>query len=329
MAKNKKILLTGGLGFIGSHVAISLSNEYDVFIIDNLQNSEIEQLSKIKTISGKKIEFLELDLTDRGSLNFLFKNYNFDVVVHCAGVKSVEESEKNPKKYYEDNIIATSNLINLMDFYNVNNLVFSSSACVYSAKNNCPIKEESPIKPNNVYGKTKYVCELTIKNIMQSHSKWNGVILRYFNPIGAHSSGIIGDNPLKNKNNIMPVINECLKKNKIFKIFGNNFKTKDGTAIRDYIHIEDLATSHLKAVKFLDKKRGLEIINIGTGVGYTVLDIINNYPKKIKYTFVEKRKGDVEKSFTDTKKAKKILNFTARKTIQNMCLDAERFYDGL
>tara|TARA_R100000995_G_C3482968_1_gene125215 strand:- start:1138 stop:2139 length:1002 start_codon:yes stop_codon:yes gene_type:complete len=329
------VLITGGLGFIGSHIVIKLlENNYNVFIIDNLENSNSSQINKLKKIINKKIEWFAQDLRNTQFLDNFFKKYKIDIVVHCAGLKSVEESEKKPLKYYDFNVCSTINLLNTMDKYNVKKLIFSSSACVYGVPNHTPIDEQHLTNPNNIYGKTKLINENILKNLCEKNEDWSIVCLRYFNPIGSHQSGLIGDNPLTNITNIMPVLNKVLNdKLKIFNIYGNTYKTKDGTAVRDYIHIDDLAEGHKLSVDYCLNNKGFETFNLGTGVGYSVLEILNTFQKytnkKINYTFTKKRQGDVEISYTNTKKAKDKLKFTANKNLDQMCQDSIRFYNGL
>ena len=329
------VLITGGLGFIGSHIVIKLlQNDYNVFIIDNLENSNFEQITKLKQIINKKIQWFQGDLRNIQFLDNFFKKYKIDIVVHCAGLKSVEESEKKPLKYYDFNVCSTINLLSTMDKYNVRKLIFSSSACVYGVPNHTPIDEKHPTNPNNIYGKTKLINENILKNLCEKNKDWSVVCLRYFNPIGSHQSGLIGDNPLTNITNIMPVLNKVLNdKLKIFNIYGNTYKTKDGTAVRDYIHIDDLAKGHKLSVDYCLHNKGFETFNLGTGVGYSVLQILNTFQKytnkKINYNFTKKRQGDVEMSYTNTKKAKEKLKFTAKKNLNQMCKDSIRFYDGL
>ena len=238
----------------------------------------------------------------------------------------------SPLKYYDFNVCSTINLLSTMDKYNVRKLIFSSSACVYGVPNHTPIDEKHPTNPNNIYGKTKLINENILKNLCEKNKDWSVVCLRYFNPIGSHQSGLIGDNPLTNITNIMPVLNKVLNdKLKIFNIYGNTYKTKDGTAVRDYI--DDLAKGHKLSVDYCLHNKGFETFNLGTGVGYSVLQILNTFQKytnkKINYNFTKKRQGDVEISYTNTKKAKEKLKFTAKKNLDQMCKDSIRFYNGL
>jgi|TARA_R110000782_G_scaffold247538_1_gene334313 UDP-glucose 4-epimerase len=329
------ILITGGLGFVGSHIVIKLlENDYNVFIIDNLENSNLNQITKLKKIINKKIQYFQGDLRNIQFLDNFFNSYKIDIVIHCAGLKSVEESERNPLKYYDFNVCSTINLLNTMNKYNVRKLIFSSSACVYGVPKHTPIDEKHETNPNNIYGKTKLINENILKNLCEKNNDWSVVCLRYFNPIGSHETGLIGDNPLTNITNIMPVLNKILNdKSKIFNIYGNTYKTKDGTAIRDYIHIDDLAEGHKLSVIYCLNNNGFETFNLGTGKGYSVLEILNTFKKytnkKINYNFIKKRQGDVEISYTNTKKAKEKLKFTAKKNLDIMCKDSIRFYNGL
>tara|TARA_R110002020_G_scaffold354724_1_gene567481 strand:+ start:234 stop:1229 length:996 start_codon:yes stop_codon:yes gene_type:complete len=329
------ILITGGLGFVGSHITVKLlENDYNIFIIDNLENSNLEQITKLKKIINKKIEYFKGDLRNIKFLDNFFNSYKIDIVIHCAGLKSVEESEKNPLKYYDYNVSGTINLLNSMNKYNVNKIIFSSSACVYGIPKNTPIDEKHETCPNNIYGETKLINENILKNLCIKNNNWSVVCLRYFNPIGSHYSGLIGDNPLTNITNIMPVLNKSLNnQSKIFCIYGNTYKTKDGTAIRDYIHIDDLAEGHMLSLNYCLNNNGFETFNLGTGKGYSVLEILNTFQKytnkKINYNFTQKRKGDVEISYTDTNKAKKKLKFKVKKNLDQMCQDSIKFYNGL
>jgi len=329
------ILVTGGLGFIGSHIVINLlKKNYVVYIIDNLVNSSSSQVSKIKKIINKKFKFFKGDLRNNAFLDNFFKKHRIDLIIHCAGLKSVEESENNPFKYYDFNVCSTINLLNNMKKYNINKFIFSSSACVYGVPKKIPIAENHSTKPYNIYGETKLINENILKNICSKNKDWSVICLRYFNPIGSHESGLIGDNPLTNITNIMPVLNKVLnKKIEIFKIYGNTYKTKDGTAIRDYIHIDDLAHGHELSIDYCFKNKGFEIFNIGTGKGYSVLEILKTFQnytnKKINFKFAPKRKGDVKVLLTNTAKAKKKLKFSAKKNLQKMCQDSIRFFNGL
>ena len=326
-----KVLLTGGLGYIGSHTAVELLNSgYDVEIMDNLYNSSLKIKNKIKKITGKEIKFYKVDLLDINKMDKLFKNGNYDAVIHFAGLKAVGESSKKPLLYYENNISGTINLLKVMEKYNVKNLVFSSSACVYSDKNKAPFKEDAVLNPINPYGRTKLFIEEIIKDYCAANPDFKAIILRYFNPIGAHESGLIGENPNGIPNNLMPYITRvAFGKLKELSIFGNDYKTVDGTGVRDYIHVVDLAKGHVKALEHINNLNGYEIYNLGTGHGYSVLQVVNAFNKvcgnKVKYKFVDRRPGDAETVFACPDKAEKELNFKTTKTLEEMCLSSYNF----
>ena len=326
-----KVLLTGGLGYIGSHTAVELLNSgYDVEIMDNLYNSSLKIKNKIKKITGKEIKFYKVDLLDINKMDKLFKNGKYDAVIHFAGLKAVGESSKKPLLYYENNISGTINLLKVMEKYNVKNLVFSSSACVYSDKNKAPFKEDAVLNPINPYGRTKLFIEEIIKDYCAANPDFKAIILRYFNPIGAHESGLIGENPNGIPNNLMPYITRvAFGKLKELSIFGNDYKTVDGTGVRDYIHVVDLAKGHVKALEHINNLNGYEIYNLGTGHGYSVLQVVNAFNKvcgnKVKYKFVDRRPGDAETVFACPDKAEKELNFKTTKTLEEMCLSSYNF----
>ena len=322
---NKKFLLiTGGLGYIGSNTIVELRKlKYNIIIIDNLSNSSISTLNKIKKLYKKKIVFIKEDLRNK-KIDKIFKNYKVDAVIHFAGLKSVKESEIKKKKYYDNNINGTINLIQSMVKNDCYKLVFSSSACVYNEKSISPLSEKAKLKPKSFYGHTKLQIEKILKDFKKKHPKFSCVILRYFNPIGANKSGLLGDNPRKAENIIPNIANVINGKVKFFRIFGNNYQTKDGTCLRDYIHITDLAKSHLKSLSLL-KKNIFEIINIGTGNPYSVKDILSCFnkflDKDIPYKNEKRRKGDVAICFTKIDKQKKILGFKPKFKLNQMIKD--------
>ena len=326
-----KVLLTGGLGYIGSHTCVEMIEKgFDVEIMDNLYNSTIEVCDKIKQITGKKVRFHKVDLLDMKSMDKLFKKGQFDAVIHFAGLKAVGESTKVPLMYYENNISGTVNLIKCMEKYNVNNLIFSSSACVYSDKNVAPFSEDAIVSPINPYGRTKYFIEEIIKDYCNANSNFKGIILRYFNPIGAHESGLIGENPNGIPNNLMPYITRvAFGKLERLNIFGGDYNTPDGTGIRDYIHVVDLANGHISALNKIESISGCEIYNLGTGHGYSVLDVVNEFNKvcgnKVKYQIVERRAGDAECVYANAQKALKELNFKTTKELKEMCESSYNF----
>lgn len=326
-----KVLLTGGLGYIGSHTAVELLNEgFEVEIMDNLYNSSQDVVEKLKKITNKEVAFYKVDLLDMEKMDNLFKNGNYDAVIHFAGLKAVGESSKKPLMYYENNITGTINLIKCMEKYNVNNLVFSSSACVYSDKNVAPFKEDDILNPINPYGRTKYFIEEIIKDYCNANSNFKAIILRYFNPIGAHESALIGENPNGIPNNLMPYITRvAFGKLEKLSIFGNDYNTPDGTGIRDYIHVTDLAKGHVASLKKIEKMQGYNIYNLGTGHGYSVLEVVNAFNKvcgnKVKYVFASRREGDAECVFACPDKALKDLDFKTTKELEEMCLSSFNF----
>ncbi len=324
MKKNEYILVTGGLGYIGSHAVIELLNKKkNVIVIDNLSNSKKNIISKIKKITKKKFIFYKADIRAK-SLIKIFLRHKIKSVIHFAGLKSVSESEKRIHKYIENNYFGTLNLINIMNKFNCRKIIFSSSACVYYEKNKLPFKENSKIKPNSNYGLTKYAVELLLKKFVKFDRKdWSVIILRYFNPIGCHPSGLIGENPNKIEN-IIPNIVNAIKQNKVFKIYGGNYNTPDGTCYRDYIHVSDLVRAHVLALKKF-KKKSYEIINIGTGAPYSVKELITEFSKKlkkkIKFKIVKRRVGDIAVSYACSKKSYKKLGWKPLNNIDIMCRD--------
>ena len=326
-----KVLLTGGLGYIGSHTCVEmLEKGFDVEIMDNLYNSTIEVCAKIEQITGKKVKFHKVDLLDMKSMDKLFKKGKFDAVIHFAGLKAVGESTKIPLLYYENNVSGTVNLIKCMEKYGVNNLIFSSSACVYSDKNVAPFSEDAILNPINPYGRTKYFIEEIIKDYCNANPNFKGIILRYFNPIGAHESGLIGENPNGIPNNLMPYITRvAFGKLEILSIFGDDYNTPDGTGIRDYIHVVDLANGHISALNKINEISGCEVYNLGTGHGYSVLEVVNTFNEvcgnKVKYKIVGRRPGDAECVYANPQKALKELNFKTSKELKEMCESSYNF----
>lgn len=326
-----KILVTGGLGFIGSHTCVELlDNDYEVIIIDNLSNSKIEVLDSIKEITGKDIPFYKEDVCDIKALDKIFKENKIDAVIHFAGYKAVGESVEKPIMYYENNLISTLNLCKVMKKYNCKRLVFSSSATVYGSPKTLPIREDFPLSATNPYGMTKLMNEKILEDIYNADKDFSIIILRYFNPIGAHSSGLIGEDPKGIPNNLMPYIArvatnqlDCLS------VFGNDYNTNDGTGVRDYIHVVDLANGHIKAIEKVLKEKGLSFYNLGTGIGYSVLDMINTFEKvnkiKVNYKIVDRRAGDIDSCYADPTKANKELNWEAKYNIEDMCRDSYNY----
>ena len=325
------ILLTGGLGFIGSHTAVELLNRNkDIIIVDDLSNSQIEVKEKIEKITGKTFKFIEADLKDYALTEKIFKENKIDSIIHFAGYKAVGESVAKPVMYYENNLVTTLNLLKCMEKFRVYNLVFSSSATVYGVNTQMPLREDFPTGATNPYGRTKLFIEEILKDVCKSNEKMNIAILRYFNPIGAHESGLIGENPNGIPNNLMPYITKVATgKLKELSIFGNDYPTKDGTGVRDYIHVCDLALGHALALEKLNENPGVFICNLGTGTGYSVLEIVTTFNKVngdlVKFKYVERRAGDIAECYADTTKAKNELHFVATHTLEDMCKSSYEF----
>ncbi len=326
-----KILVTGGTGYIGSHTCVELLNAgYEIVVLDNLSNSKIEVVDKIKKITGKDFKFYEQDLCDEEKLDTLFKNENIDAVIHFAGLKAVGESVEKPILYYQNNLDSTLTLCKIMNKYNVKKIVFSSSATVYGSQDILPIKETANLSTTNPYGSTKLFIEYILDDIYKSDNDWSIIKLRYFNPVGAHESGLIGEDPNGIPNNLMPYVSKvAIGELPNLNVFGNDYNTKDGTGVRDYIHVVDLAKGHIKALEYIDKNKGSIAVNLGTGIGYSVLDIVNAYEKennvKIPYKIVERRDGDIAECYADPEKALTLLNWKAEKNLNDMVKSAYDF----
>jgi len=322
------ILVTGGAGYIGSHTVVELlQNGYEVVVVDNLSNSKPEALKRVKEITGKDFKFYKVDLLDRDGLEQIFKEDKLEAVIHFAGLKAVGESVSIPLKYYYNNITGTLILCELMQKYGVKKIVFSSSATVYGMKNKSPLTEDMPLSTTNPYGSTKLMIEQILRDVYVSDNSWSIALLRYFNPIGAHESGRIGEDPNGIPNNLMPYITQvAVGKREKLSIFGNDYDTHDGTGVRDYIHVVDLAKGHLKALEKVMKTEGVEAYNLGTGVGYSVLDVVKNFEKAtgqhIPYVIVGRRPGDVAECYADPSKAERELGWKAEKTLEDMCRDS-------
>ncbi|MBT2665605.1 UDP-glucose 4-epimerase GalE [Bacillus sp. ISL-4] len=322
------ILVTGGAGYIGSHAAVELlKNGYNIVILDNLSNSNFESINRVRELTGKDFPFYKCDLLDRDELNTIFENHNFEAVMHFAGLKAVGESVEIPLNYYHNNITGTINLCDLMAKHDVKKLVFSSSATVYGHPESVPIDESFPLSATNPYGRTKLMIEDILRDLYISDSTWRIALLRYFNPIGAHESGRIGENPNGIPNNLMPYITQvAIKKREKLSVFGNDYETHDGTGVRDFIHVIDLVKGHLKALEFLDENNGIETFNLGTGTGYSVMDLINTFStvnsKEIPYHFVDRRPGDIAICYANPTKAEKVLGWRAEKDLNEMCKDS-------
>jgi UDP-glucose 4-epimerase len=325
------ILVTGGAGYIGSHTCVELLNEgNEIVIVDNFSNSNVESLSRVKEITGKDFMFYNVDLLDRKGLEKVFSENQIDAVIHFAGLKAVGESVSIPLHYYHNNITGTLILCEVMKEFDVKNLVFSSSATVYGMPESVPISEDFPLSTTNPYGRTKLMIEEILGDLHVSDPSWSIALLRYFNPIGAHESGLIGEDPNGIPNNLMPFITQvAVGKLKEVQVFGNDYLTVDGTGVRDYIHVVDLAKGHLKAIEKVIKTNGVEAYNLGTGIGYSVLGIIEAFKKasncKVPYRIVDRRPGDVAECYADARKAKTDLGWTAEKGIEEMCQDSWRW----
>ena len=324
-----KILVTGGTGFIGSHTCVELLNSgYDVVIADNLYNSKALVVDRIETITGKRPAFYELDICDREALNALFDKEDIDAAIHFAGYKAVGESTQKPIEYYHNNIESTLVLCDVMRKHGVKKIVFSSSATVYGDPAFVPITEECPLgETTNPYGATKSMQERILTDIWRSDNEWQVMLLRYFNPIGAHASGLIGEDPKGIPNNLLPYVAQVASgKRECIHVFGNDYDTPDGTGIRDYIHVVDLAKGHVKAIEGMETLPGVQIFNLGTGNGYSVLDVIKAFSKAcghdVPYQIKPRRPGDIATCYSDASLAKKELNWEAKFGIEEMCADS-------
>ena len=323
------ILVTGGTGFIGSHTVCELLElNYDVIIIDNLSNSKIQILDRIEKITGKRPKFYLGDILDESILERIFSEKKIDCVIHFAGLKAVGESVKLPLKYYHNNLTGSLNLFRVMEKHNAKNLIFSSSATVYGNQDVVPYKETFELKEaTNPYGKTKRMIEDMLKDIYFADHSWNIILLRYFNPIGAHPSGLIGEDPNGIPNNLMPYITQvAVGIRDHLNVFGNDYPTHDGTGVRDYIHVCDLAHGHVCAINRIKENKGLDIYNLGTGVGYSVLDIVNTFMKvnnvNIPYVITDRRPGDLACCYSDPTKAYEEIGFKTVKNLEDMCRDS-------
>jgi UDP-glucose 4-epimerase len=324
------ILVIGGAGYIGSHTVVELLNENkEVIVVDNFSNSKPEMLGKIKKITNKDFKFYELDYSNKEKMDKVFAENKIDSVIHFAGYKAVGESVEKPIEYYTNNVSGTLNLLDIMRKHNVKTIIFSSSATVYGDPEVVPLTEMCKIGgTTNPYGSSKLFIEQILKDVYKSDNTWDVCILRYFNPIGSHESGIIGEEPQGRPNNLMPyIVRVASGELEELSIFGNDYNTPDGTGVRDYIHVVDLAKGHIKALEKLEKeKSGIYIYNLGTGKGYSVLDMVHAFEKttgqKIKYKITERRAGDIATCYADATKAKEELNWVAEKTLEDMCRDS-------
>ena len=322
------ILVTGGAGYIGSHACVELLNSgHDIVVFDNYYNSSPTVLERIKKITGKTFKSYECDMLDEEAMDRIFTENKIDAVMHFAGYKAVGESCEKPLMYYHNNVQGTLCILSAMVKHNVKKIVFSSSATVYGDPASVPIEESFPLSVTNPYGRTKLMIEDILRDVYASDNSWSIILLRYFNPVGAHKSYEIGENPKGIPNNIMPMITQvALKKQPVLKIFGNDYATKDGTGVRDYIHVVDLAKGHVKAIEFIENNNTIESINLGTGVGYSVLELINTFMEvnnvDVNYVFTERRSGDVAECYANPEKAFKLLNWKSEYSLDEMCRDS-------
>ena len=326
------ILITGGAGYIGSHTALELLNEgYDVVVFDNLSNSSRESLRRVEELTGKQIRFYEGDVQDEKALTDMFKEQRIDAVIHCAALKAVGESVQKPLEYYQNNISGTLTLLKVMREVGVKNIVFSSSATVYGSPEEMPITEACPKgQCTNPYGWTKSMMEQIMSDVQKADPSWNVILLRYFNPVGAHKSGRIGEDPKGIPNNLMPYISQvAVGKLEKLGVFGNDYDTPDGTGVRDYIHVVDLAIGHVKAINYIFTDPGLDVINLGTGQGYSVLDMVQAFSracgKEIPYEIKPRREGDIAMCYADPSKAARVLGWKAERGLDEMCEDTWRW----
>jgi UDP-glucose 4-epimerase len=329
-----KILVTGGAGYIGSHTCIELLQAgHDIIVVDNLVNSKEVALKRVQQLTGKKITFYKVDLLDKEGLNAIFEQSSIEAVIHFAGLKAVGESVSIPLRYYHNNITGTLLLCEIMQKYKVKKIVFSSSATVYGNPDKVPIKENFPLYATNPYGRSKLMIEEILRDLYIADQSWNIALLRYFNPAGAHQSGQIGEDPNGIPNNLMPYISQVAGGKLLeLSVFGNDYPTHDGTGVRDYIHVVDLAIGHIKALEKLASNPGVVTYNLGTGQGYSVLEVVSAFEqatgKKISYKIVGRRPGDIGSCYADTSKAERELSWSARRGLSEMCRDAWRWQSG-
>ncbi len=322
-----KILVTGGAGYIGSHTCVELLKEnYEVVVLDNFSNSCEESLNRVQKITNKKLSFYRADLLEMSGIHQVFDQHEIDAVIHFAGLKAVGESVSIPMKYYHNNLTGTFNLVSTMAKFNVKNLVFSSSATVYGNPATLPIKEDFPLSVTNPYGRTKLMIEEILQDLYQSDKDWNIALLRYFNPVGAHESGEIGEDPQGPPNNLMPYISQvAVGRLPQLSVFGGDYDTPDGTGVRDYIHVTDLALGHIRTLPKLVSNPGVVVYNLGTGNGFSVLEMIKGFKKasdqQIPYQITDRRPGDIAACFADPSKAKQELGWEATKSLEDMCQD--------
>lgn len=322
------ILVTGGAGYIGTHTVIQLLEAgHEVIVLDNLSNSSREALNRVEAMTGKEVTFYLGDILDRALLEQIFLTHTIDAVIHFAGLKAVGESVKVPLRYYENNVVGTTVLLEVMQAFDVKRIVFSSSATVYGMPERTPIDESFPLSATNPYGRSKLMIEDILRDVAVADSDWSIALLRYFNPIGAHPSGQIGEDPFDVPNNLMPYITQvAVGKLTELSVFGDDYDTPDGTGVRDYIHVVDLASGHLQALDYVMDQTGVEAFNLGTGTGYSVLDLVRAFEqesgKSVPYRVTDRRPGDIATCFADPTKSKQMLGFEAKYDIRDMCRDA-------
>ena len=326
------VLVTGGMGYIGSHTCVELLEQgMDVVVIDNLVNSSEKAKERIEEITGKALTFYKADVRDRKKLDEIFLSHDIDCVIHFAGLKAVGESVEKPLEYYDNNLGSTITLCEAMRAHDVKKIIFSSSATVYSSDNDMPLYETSRTgKCTNPYGWTKYMCEQILRDYVKADPSWSVALLRYFNPVGAHPSGLIGEDPKGIPNNLMPYISQtAIGRFEYLRVFGDDYNTPDGTGVRDYIHVVDLARGHVAALHYALQHKGIEAVNLGTGRGYSVLDIVRAFERvngvKVPYRIAPRRPGDLATCYAATEKAKELLGWQAEKDIDDMCRDAWRW----
>ena len=327
------ILVTGGRGYIGSHTTLELLNKgYDVVVVDNFSNSSYESLNRVQWLTGKKVTFYEADIRDSEKMENIFKSHTFDAVIHFAAFKAVGESVRLPLKYYDNNISGTVELLRIMDKYNVKKIIFSSSATVYGDPERLPVDENCRLSTTNPYGATKLMMEMIMQDLSKADKEWNIVLLRYFNPVGAHESGLIGEDPKGIPNNLMPFVAQVASgKHECINVFGNDYDTPDGTGVRDYIHVVDLALGHIAAIENCNDT-GVHIYNLGTGRGYSVLEMIKAFEKAcgktLPYKIAPRRSGDIASCYAAPDKAKNELGWEAKFGIEEMCASQWKWQSG-
>lgn len=325
------ILVTGGAGYIGSHTCLELlENGHQVTVVDNLINSKYESIIRVQELAGKPLSFHQVDLLDKPALEAVFQQNKFDAVIHFAGLKAVGESVDIPLQYYHNNLTGTFTLCEVMKANHVKNLVFSSSATVYGDPASVPIREEFPCAPTSPYGRTKWMIEMVLQDLQASDAEWNIILLRYFNPVGAHPSGRIGEDPQGVPNNLLPFIAQvAVERLPELQVFGDDYPTPDGTGVRDYLHVVDLADGHIKALEILKDNPGVKIYNLGTNRGYSVMELVRAFEKasgrNIPYRVVGRRSGDIAVSYADASKANHELGWSSQKTLDEICADAWRW----